>query len=57
MLDNDLQVHSQISFLQQIASKDPPIGFSFRELRPHILLPAATLRVNAGQFQGLLGAM
>ena len=58
MLDNDLQVPSLVSFLQQIASKDPQQeGFSFRGLRPHMLPPAATLHVHAGQFQGLLGTM
>ena len=58
MLDNDLQVPSLISDLQQIASKDPQQeGFSFHGLRPHMLPPATTLHVHAGQFQGLLGAM
>ena len=57
MLDNDLQVPSLISFLQQIASKYPQQRFSFCELRAHLLLPTATLHVNAGQFEGLLGAM
>lgn len=58
MLYNDLQVPSLISFLQQIASKDPQQeGFPLHELRPHKLLPPATLPVNAVQFQGLLGAM
>ncbi|KAL5457226.1 hypothetical protein EMCRGX_G034471 [Ephydatia muelleri] len=43
---------------QQIASKDPQQeGFPLHELRPHMLLPAATLPVNAELFQGLLGAM
>ena len=46
-----------ISFLQQIASKDPQQeGFPLHEQRPHMLLPAATLPVNAEQFKGLLGA-
>ncbi|KAL5489425.1 hypothetical protein EMCRGX_G018516 [Ephydatia muelleri] len=45
-------------FLQQIASKNPQQeGFPLHELRSHMLLPAATLPVNAEQFQGLLGAM
>ena len=55
MLYNGLQVPSLISFLQQIASKDPQQeGLPLHELRPHMLLPAATLPVNAEQFQGLL---
>ena len=45
-------------FFQQIVSEDPQLeGISPYELRPHMLLPAATLPGNAGRFQGLLGAL
>ena len=45
-------------FQQPIVSADPQLeGFSPHELRPQMLLPAATLPGNAGCFQGLLGAL
>eukprot|EP00731_Ephydatia_muelleri_P017577 Em0010g675a len=53
-----VEEYSRTGENEQIASKDPQQDrFPLHELRSHTLLPAATLPVNAEQFQGLLGAM